>query len=128
VLHDREFAVPELLYGFWFPSKSSSWISRARTPTSKFGDEPITAKLTNAPGNQAPIGGLKIIATSAWFAARPSGTESLYKIYAESFKDRDHLNAIVSEAQTIVNNTLECRRCAANRRRNGRVRSRRAGP
>ena len=69
--------------------------------------EPIIAKLTNAPGNQAPIGGLKVIAASGWFAARPSGTESIYKIYAESFKDRDHLNAIVSEAQEIVKVALE---------------------
>jgi phosphoglucomutase len=53
--------------------------------TSKLADEPITAELTNAPGNQAPIGGLKVIANSGWFAARPSGTESIYKIYAESF-------------------------------------------
>ena len=75
--------------------------------TSSLGDEPIMAKLTKAPGNQAPIGGLKVIATSAWFAARPSGTESVYKIYAESFKDRDHLNAIVSEAQAIVKSALE---------------------
>jgi phosphoglucomutase len=73
----------------------------------KLADEPIAAKLTNAPGNQAPIGGLKVIAASGWFAARPSGTESIYKIYAESFKNRDHLNAIVSEAQTIVNSALE---------------------
>src|SRR5208282_4955496 len=51
-------------------------------------DEPITAKLTNAPGNNAPIGGLKVISSSGWFAARPSGTESIYKIYAESFKNR----------------------------------------
>jgi phosphoglucomutase len=69
--------------------------------------EPIIAKLTNAPGNQASIGGLKVIAASGWFAARPSGTESIYKIYAESFKDRDHLNAIISEAQAIVNVALE---------------------
>jgi phosphoglucomutase len=69
--------------------------------------EPIITKLTNAPGNQAPIGGLKVIAASGWFAARPSGTESIYKIYAESFKDRDHLNAIVSEAQAIVKRALE---------------------
>ena len=69
--------------------------------------EPIIAKLTNAPGNQAPIGGLKVIAANGWFAARPSGTESIYKIYAESFKDRDHLNAIVGEAQAIVKRALE---------------------
>src|SRR5467141_3935734 len=64
--------------------------------------EPITAKLTRAPGNNAPIGGLKVVATSGWFAARPSGTESIYKIYAESFKDQSHLNAIVSQAEEIV--------------------------
>ncbi|MFZ1122780.1 MAG: phosphoglucomutase (alpha-D-glucose-1,6-bisphosphate-dependent) [Candidatus Binataceae bacterium] len=69
--------------------------------------EPIIAKLTNAPGNRAPIGGLKVTAANGWFAARPSGTESIYKIYAESFKDRDHLNAIVDEAQAIVKHTLE---------------------
>jgi phosphoglucomutase len=69
--------------------------------------EPIIAKLTNAAGNQAPIGGLKVIAASGWFAARPSGTESIYKIYAESFKDREHLNAIVGEAQIIVKRALD---------------------
>ena len=68
--------------------------------------EPITAKLTKAPGNQAPIGGLKVVAASGWFAARPSGTENIYKIYAESFKGESHLNAIVSEAQGMVNNAL----------------------
>jgi phosphoglucomutase len=73
---------------------------------SKLAGEPITAKLTRAPGNNAPIGGLKVVAHSGWFAARPSGTENIYKIYAESFKDEAHLNAIVSEAQEIVNNAL----------------------
>jgi phosphoglucomutase len=68
--------------------------------------EPITAKLTKAPGNQAPIGGLKVVAESGWFAARPSGTENIYKIYAESFSSQSHLNAIVSEAQEMVNNAL----------------------
>ena len=68
--------------------------------------EPITAKLTRAPGNNAPIGGLKVVAHSGWFAARPSGTEAVYKIYAESFKDEAHLNAIVSEAQEMVNSAL----------------------
>jgi len=68
--------------------------------------EPITAKLTRAPGNQAPIGGLKVIAKSGWFAARPSGTENIYKIYAESFKGQAHLNAIVSEAEEMVNQAL----------------------
>ncbi len=68
--------------------------------------EPIVAKLTRAPGNDAPIGGLKVIAPSGWFAARPSGTENIYKIYAESFKSEPHLEAIVDEAQQIVNNAL----------------------
>jgi len=68
--------------------------------------EPITAKLTKAPGNDAPIGGLKVVAKSGWFAARPSGTENIYKIYAESFKSQTHLTAILSEAQEMVNNAL----------------------
>ena len=68
--------------------------------------EPITAKLTRAPGNDAPIGGLKVVAESGWFAARPSGTENIYKIYAESFKSPSHLNAILTEAEEMVNNAL----------------------
>ncbi|MGO9175462.1 MAG: phosphoglucomutase (alpha-D-glucose-1,6-bisphosphate-dependent) [Desulfobaccales bacterium] len=74
---------------------------------SQLAGEPITAKLTKAPGNNASIGGLKVIAADGWFAARPSGTENIYKIYAESFKDQAHLEAIVTEAQRIVNNALE---------------------
>jgi len=73
---------------------------------SELAGEPITAKLTRAPGNQASIGGLKVVAKNGWFAARPSGTENIYKIYAESFKSASHLNAIVSEAEKIVNNAL----------------------
>jgi phosphoglucomutase len=69
--------------------------------------EPIRRKLTSAPGNQAPIGGLKVVTDSGWFAARPSGTENIYKIYAESFKDQAHLDAIVSEAQEIVTDALK---------------------
>ena len=69
--------------------------------------EPITAKLTRAPGNNAPIGGLKVAAGSGWFAARPSGTENICKIYAESFKSREHLHAIVREAQEMVSNALD---------------------
>jgi phosphoglucomutase len=68
--------------------------------------EPITAKLTRAPGNNASMGGLKVVARSGWFAARPSGTENIYKIYAESFQDQAHLDAIVSEAQEMVHNAL----------------------
>jgi phosphoglucomutase len=69
--------------------------------------EPITAKLTRAPGNNAAIGGLKVTARSGWFAARPSGTENIYKIYAESFISQAHLNEIVGEAQAMVNRALQ---------------------
>jgi phosphoglucomutase len=68
--------------------------------------EPITAKLTRAPGNGASIGGLKVVAANGWFAARPSGTEDVYKVYAESFQDRDHLARILAEAETIVHDAL----------------------
>jgi phosphoglucomutase len=68
--------------------------------------EPITAKLTKAPGNGAAIGGLKVVATDGWFAARPSGTENVYKIYAESMKSEDHLNQIMTEARAIVGRAL----------------------
>jgi phosphoglucomutase len=68
--------------------------------------DPITAKLTRAPGNNAPIGGLKIVTAGGWFAARPSGTENIYKIYAESFRDPAHLDALVSEAQQLVDGAL----------------------
>jgi len=81
-------------------------LSPEAVTASTLAGEPITAKLTNAPGNNAPIGGLKVVAASGWFAARPSGTENLYKIYAESFKDAKHLEAIVAEAQRIVSNAL----------------------
>jgi phosphoglucomutase len=67
--------------------------------------EPIIAKLTRAPGNNAPIGGLKVVTRSGWFAARPSGTEAVYKIYAESFKDEAHLQALLADAQQIVNDS-----------------------
>jgi phosphoglucomutase len=64
--------------------------------------EAIVARLTRAPGNGAAIGGLKVVAKNGWFAARPSGTENIYKIYAESFRDETHLGQIVAEAQEIV--------------------------
>ncbi len=73
---------------------------------SSLAGEPITARLTNAPGNGALIGGLKVVTESGWFAARPSGTENIYKIYAESFRDEAHLQEIVSEAQEIVHDAL----------------------
>ena len=68
--------------------------------------EPITAKLSRTPGNDWPIGGLKVVTANGWFAARPSGTEALYKIYAESFKDEAHMNAIVAEAREMVDRAM----------------------
>jgi phosphoglucomutase len=68
--------------------------------------EKILAKLTRAPGNDEPIGGLKVVTENGWFAARPSGTEDIYKIYAESFKSAEHLNAIVEQARAIVSKAL----------------------
>jgi phosphoglucomutase len=68
--------------------------------------EPIIARLTRAPGNNEPIGGLKVVAANGWFAARPSGTENIYKVYAESFRDEKHLARIVAEAQGIVSRAL----------------------
>ena len=73
---------------------------------SSLAGEPIIAKLTHAPANNAAIGGLKVVAAGGWFAARPSGTENIYKIYAESFKDQAHLDGIVKEAQAMVNKAL----------------------
>jgi phosphoglucomutase len=81
-------------------------LSPAAVKEGELAGEPITAKLTNAPGNDAPIGGLKVVAANGWFAARPSGTEDIYKIYGESFKDQAHLQAIVEEAQRMVHNAL----------------------
>jgi phosphoglucomutase len=83
-----------------------SKLSPESVKESSLAGEPITAKLTQAPGNGAAIGGLKVVSASGWFAARPSGTENIYKIYAESFKSESHLEAIVEEAQQIVNNAI----------------------
>jgi phosphoglucomutase len=77
-------------------------LSPERVPASELAGEPITRMLTEAPGNGAAIGGLKVETVSGWFAARPSGTEDVYKIYAESFRDAEHLKRIQSEAQEIL--------------------------
>jgi phosphoglucomutase len=77
-------------------------LSAEQVPTSELAGEKILATLTTAPGNGAPIGGLKVVAESGWFAARPSGTEDIYKLYAESFRGPDHLAAIQEEARAIV--------------------------
>jgi phosphoglucomutase len=81
-------------------------LTPAAVSASVLAGEPIINRLTTAPGDNAAIGGLKVVTANGWFAARPSGTENIYKIYAESFKDEAHLNAIVSEAEAIVNSAL----------------------
>ncbi|CAN5778977.1 phosphoglucomutase (alpha-D-glucose-1,6-bisphosphate-dependent) [soil metagenome] len=77
-------------------------LSPEMVPATELAGEPIVAKLTRAPGNDAPLGGLKVISQNGWFAARPSGTEDVYKIYAESFLGSDHLRRVQDEARTIV--------------------------
>jgi phosphoglucomutase len=81
-------------------------LSPEMVKASRLAGEPIIATLTRAPGNGAPIGGLKVAARHGWFAARPSGTENIYKIYAESFVDQAHLDTIVAEARAIVDRAL----------------------
>ena len=81
-------------------------LSAAQVTAKQLAGEPITAILTEAPGNHAPIGGLKVTTENGWFAARPSGTEDVYKIYAESFKGKDHLKQIQTEAQQLVTKSI----------------------
>lgn len=83
-----------------------SKLSPEDVKASMMAGEEIISKLTNAPGNNAPIGGLKVVTENGWFAARPSGTENVYKIYAESLKSKDHLELILKEAQEIVSDAL----------------------
>jgi phosphoglucomutase len=86
--------------------QSLAKLSARQILSSELAGEKIQSILTRAPGNGAPIGGLKVITQSGWFAARPSGTEDIYKIYAESFRGADHLRRILGEAQTIVDTAL----------------------
>ncbi len=90
------------------PERKSAFknLTPEKIEASQLAGEPIAAKLTTAPGNGAPIGGIKIVAQDGWFAARPSGTEDVYKVYAESFKGIEHLQQIQEEAQAIVNKAL----------------------
>jgi phosphoglucomutase len=81
-------------------------LSPEKVSASQLAGEPILATLTQAPGNGAPIDGLKVVTENGWFAARPSGTEDIYKIYLESFKGREHLERIRAEAQELINKTL----------------------
>jgi phosphoglucomutase len=82
-------------------------LSPQQVPATELAGERITSLLTTAPGNNAPIGGLKVVAPHGWFAARPSGTENVYKLYAESFKGRDHLALIQKEAQEVIERALK---------------------
>jgi phosphoglucomutase len=82
-------------------------LSPEQVPATELAGEPILAKLTKAPGNDAPIGGLKVTTKDGWFAARPSGTEDVYKIYAESFLGHDHLRRIQEEARAVISKTFE---------------------
>ena len=83
-----------------------SALSPQQVRCTQLAGEPVQRILSHAPGNDAPIGGVKVVAESGWFAARPSGTEEIYKIYAESFRGEDHLRRIAEEAQTIVDGAL----------------------
>jgi phosphoglucomutase len=84
-----------------------SQLSASQVTAKDLAGEPITAILTEAPGNHAPIGGLKVTTENGWFAARPSGTEDVYKIYAESFLGPDHLTQIQTEAKALVSKAIE---------------------
>jgi phosphoglucomutase len=81
-------------------------LSPEQIPATEIGGEPISAVLTRAPGNDAPIGGVKVLTQSGWFAARPSGTEDVYKVYAESFRGVEHLECIIDEAKSVVSGAL----------------------
>jgi phosphoglucomutase len=84
-----------------------SKLSPQHIKVTELAGEKIQTILSHAPGNGAPIGGLKVITKNGWFAARPSGTENIYKIYAESFSGTDHLHSILEEAQAIVNDAIK---------------------
>ncbi|HUX31858.1 MAG TPA: hypothetical protein VMV78_14715 [Thiobacillus sp.] len=83
-----------------------SKLSPQQVQITQLGGEKIDRVLDRASGNDAPIGGIKVVSASGWFAARPSGTEDIYKIYAESFRGEDHLRSLLGEAQAIVDHAL----------------------
>ena len=87
-------------------SQARQTLRHPRSPPPELAGEPITAILTEAPGNHAPIGGLKVTTENGWFAARPSGTEDVYKIYAESFQGEAHLKQIQTEAKDLVTTAI----------------------
>lgn len=98
-------------------------LSSQQVRTTDLAGETIQTILTSAPGNGAPLGGVKVAAESGWFAARPSGTENIYKIYAESFRGPDHLRRILEETQAIVNDALGAETSPENRLRKQRDRA-----
>ena len=81
-------------------------LSPAQVRSTTLAGEPVLATLSHASGNGAPLGGVKVVTQNAWFAARPSGTENIYKIYAESFRGEDHLQHVLEDAQAIVDAAL----------------------
>ena len=83
-----------------------SKLSPDQVQATELAGDTIVAKLTTAPGNGASIGGLKVVTEQGWFAARPSGTEDVYKLYAESFRGKDHLKRIQEEAQALITKAL----------------------
>ena len=87
-----------------------SKLSPDQLSATELAGDTIVAKLTTAPGNGASIGGLKVVTEQGWFAARPSGTEDVYKLYAESFKGKDHLKLIQEEAQALIGKALSVSR------------------
>lgn len=93
-----------------------SKLSPEQVSAKELAGEPIEAMLTKAPSNSAPIGGLKVVTKNGWFAARPSGTENVYKIYAESFRGEDHLRRIQKEAQELISKTFESAAASASAR------------
>src|SRR5207244_9850672 len=91
----------------WDEQKSKlAQLSPEQVSANKLAGDPIEAMLTKAPGNGAAIGGLKVVTRRGWFAARPSGTEDVYKLYAESFEGEDHLRRIQRDAQEVIARTL----------------------
>ena len=82
-------------------------LSPERVKSTELAGEPIETMLTRAPGNDQPIGGIKVVAKSGWFAVRTSGTEDVYKIYAESFRSQDHLQRIQREAQALIDSLVD---------------------
>jgi phosphoglucomutase len=86
--------------------KALSQLNPSQIQQKELAGEPILSMMTNAPGNGAAIGGLKVSTENGWFAARPSGTEEIYKIYAESFHGKEHLQQLLGDAQAIVDKAI----------------------